>query len=226
MSTRILVRGLTLLVAGTIAGFWLKTVLDLEPVSWDSSRGALYGSTDPVATDAPRDVVAAPVGEHLVVRWSEPPSAGAMPVSRYDVESSPPSAGCSTIELRCSVGGLPRQVAHQFRVRALSLSGWGTWSAWSAPVALPDAAQRSVEVVGQKGGKSLGVVVTGRGFPRGTATALFVRWAGDKAFTLVQPRVRLGVAGIATYQVPIARAGPVRLYASILGTRSQMVVLR
>ena len=61
--------------------------------------------------------------------------------------------------LNCTVTGLTNGRPYRFSVRALNGSGWGPWSAWSAPVT-PERSTPSITITGTRKGRT--VVVEGQ----------------------------------------------------------------
>lgn len=77
---------------------------------------------------APRNVTATPGVESGSVSWSEPASAGSLPITTYEAVSSPGARTClaSAPALTCQISGLTAGISYTFTVRALNGAGWSS----------------------------------------------------------------------------------------------------
>lgn len=99
----------------------------------------------------PLGVTAVPADRSVTASWSPPVEAGWPPVVGYQVESTEPGAACTTSATSCVIAGLVNGREYAFRVRAVSDSAVGAWSAWTAkvtPVGVPSAPASVVAVAG------------------------------------------------------------------------------
>ena len=99
----------------------------------------------------PVGVTAAPGDSSATVRWSPPGELGTPPVVGYQVEATEGGVVCTTTRQTCTIDGLVNGREFAFRVRALSDSALGSWSAWTTPVKpgrVPSAPQSVVAVAG------------------------------------------------------------------------------
>lgn len=148
---------ITGLTPGTTYGVQLRAVNGLGA---GAASNVLSVTTMPIPPTPPAPVtppgvpvgVAATPGDRSVtLTWSPPAASGVPPASGYQVESTEPGATCTTATTGCSVTGLINGREYAFRVRAISYSAVGAWSAWTAkvtPVGVPSAPSSVVAVAG------------------------------------------------------------------------------
>ena len=113
----------------------------------------------PVPAGAPVRVSVEAGSRSVDVAWASPGSTGSFPVSNYQAQATPGSAGClvSVSATSCVIGGLRNGVAYEVRVRALTGAGWGAWSALVS--VMPEPAAASMVITGSRDGGA--VVVDG-----------------------------------------------------------------
>ena len=94
--------------------------------------------------------------QSATVSWSAPSSNGGSPVTGYQVQVSPATAGASISVngTTASVGGLSNGTAYIFRISAVNAVGTGAASAPSSAVTTPDVPGAPTGVTAQAGDRS------------------------------------------------------------------------
>ena len=122
-------------------------------VTTQSAPGPAPGPVPATPPGAPTDVVATPGDRSVTVRWAAPADLGSPVATRYEVESTPSGVACTTSGTTCVVSGLRNGTEYAFRVRALSESAMGAWSAWTSgvvPRGVPSSPTAVVAVAGDQ----------------------------------------------------------------------------
>ena len=154
---------------------------------------------------APSSAETSPGPSEVTVSWTAPASQGSFPVTNYQVQSSPGSAGClvPATQTQCTISGLTDGTRYDFEVRALNGGGWGPWldagSATPGPVVEP-----SIVISGTRGdvrGRP-GIIVTGTttGLDEGSILRPWIRLPGQTGLSQGSARITVADDGDFTWQ--------------------------
>ncbi|MEY3733758.1 MAG: hypothetical protein RL347_1117 [Actinomycetota bacterium] len=122
---------------------------------------------------APTGVTGAPGDGSIDVGWSPPAFTGSFPISSYQVQTSPPSAGCTTSATTCSLVGLANGTTYSVQVRALNGAGWGPWSS-AVDVTPQEPVEPTITITPSQRGRYVRVDGSTTELPEGTVLTAWV----------------------------------------------------
>lgn len=209
-------------------------VVVTTPGGDDTSVGAFtYTAPAPDPTPTPATPPSAPESGDVepgsgavTVSWEPPATQGSFPVTNYQVQSTPGSAGClvAATQRQCTVSGLTNGRSYSFQVRALNGGGWGPWAdAGSATPVAP--AEATILISGTRGdvrGKP-GIIVTGTttGLTEGSTLHPWIRLDGQRSSRMGQALITLDASGEFTWQRRVNRNIDVQIRSADGSVRSQ-----
>lgn len=186
-------------VSATMAGDGNYLPVSAPDVSVQSSAPEPPDPTK--APSPPREPDASLQGTSVTISWEEPATAGAFPISTYQVVSQPSGGTCLAIvpALSCEVTGLTPGRSYSFVVRALNGSGWGRFSQPTDVVTVPRDTERSIVITGSRSGRLIVVSGSSTGLNASTELRAWVRLGGEGDFREGQARIAVGAAGDFTW---------------------------
>ena len=165
------------------------------------SGGSSNTPAPPVPPGVPSNVQVIPGDESVTVSWDAPVNAGAFPVSTYQVLTQGGSQLCLTKDTTCVIEGLTNGTEYSFRVRALSGSGWSTWSV-ASQVAVPGSSSIMISGVRADVRGRPGIIVSGvaHGLAPDAVVHPWFKFPGHTRYRPGIARIRIDESGEFTWQ--------------------------
>jgi hypothetical protein len=138
----------------------------------------------PMPASAPLNVAVVAGDASAGVSWQLPASSGSFPISNYQVQSTPGSAGClvPASSTACTIGALRNGSEYEVQVRALTGAGWGPWSDPVSVVPEPPVPVPSMVIIGSRDGRAAVVDGATTGMV-GQRLTPWVRLPGQNGYT-------------------------------------------